>query len=94
MSWHDTPIVVQLRRYVGENSYEARSPFASIVTAQLLSGGRAHVCGFLNDGESGPVSKEDLLEIAALLRTKYGVTHIDTERHAKPRTYTTGFGDL
>lgn len=94
MSWHFAPIVLHGRRYTDGRSYEARDEFATIITVQLLGGNRAYVCGFLNNGEEGPLSKQDLLEVAADLRAKYGVTHIDTERHAKPRTYTTGFGDL
>lgn len=88
MAWHAKPIVLHLRRFEDGKGYGAR--FASIVTAQLLGEGRAFLCGFLNDGRTAPISREDRHALGVLLRDDYGVRKIETERHHQPKTYDTG----
>lgn len=86
MTWHAEPIVLILRRYEPGQSYEARDPYASVVVAQLLGGGRAQLSGMLN-GADAPISKADFLELQELLRRQHGVVRIESERGGRARTH-------
>lgn len=88
MSWHAKPITIHLRRFADGKKYGEE--FASIATAQLLEDGHAFVCGFLNDGSEAELTKQDLVEMAQILREKYNVRRISSERRAKLRNYDTG----
>lgn len=87
MGWHAKPLVLHLRRFEPGKGYGDR--FASIVTAQLLGDGRAFLCGFLNDGRTAPISREDRQELGELLRDDYGIGKIETERHHREKSYDT-----
>lgn len=88
MSWHAKPITIHLRRFADGKKYGEE--FVTIATAQLLEDGHAFVCGFLNDGSEADLTKQDLVEMGQILREKYGVRRVSSERRAKPRNYDTG----
>lgn len=90
MTWHAEVIMLTLRRFEAGRSYEARDKFASTATAHILGGNRAFICGFLNDGTRGPISRQDWVELRALLREKHGIEKIETERHEERKDYDTG----
>jgi hypothetical protein len=88
MTWHAEEITVILRRYEPGKSYKARDRFATVAVAQLLGGGRAFLRGMLN-GVAAPLRKADLLELAQLLRDRYGIEHIESERHGEAKVHET-----
>jgi hypothetical protein len=94
MTWHAEVITLTLRRYVDGQSYEARSKFASVATAQLLGGKRAFISGFLNDGTLGPISRQDWADLVTLLRDQFGIERVTSERRSAPREYDTGAAPL
>lgn len=90
MTWHAEPITLTLRRFEDGKSYAARDKFASVATAQLLGGKRAYISGFLADGSRAPISRPDWLDLGLLLRDKYGILKIESERHAVEKSFDTG----
>nr|WP_315210056.1 hypothetical protein [uncultured Albidiferax sp.] len=89
MAWHAEPITLTLRRYADGDSYARRDKFASVATAQLLGGKRAYISGFLSDGTRAPIHKRDWLDLGMLLRDKYGIEKIESERHAVEKSFDT-----
>lgn len=90
MTWHLEPITLHGRRYVSGESFEARDRYATIVTVQILNGTMAYLSGMLTDGKRGPIRKEDLEELGAMLRQQFGIKVIHAERRAAAREYDTG----
>lgn len=90
MTWHAEIIMLTLRRYRPGEAYENRDQFASTATAHILGGSRAYVCGFLNDGTRGAISKADWLDLRRMLRERYGIEHIESERHGERKSFDTG----
>ncbi|MFT3720427.1 hypothetical protein [Pseudorhodoferax sp.] len=84
MPWHAEVITITLRRYEAGKSYEARDPFVGVATVQILGGSRAYVSGFLSDG--APIPRQDWLDLLALLRERYGITRVESERHGRAST--------
>lgn len=89
MAWHAEPITLTLRRFEPGESYEQRDKFAAVATAQILGGKRAYISGFLADGTRAPISKRDWLDLGVLLRDKFGIQKIESERHATDKTFDT-----
>lgn len=90
MTWHAEIITLTLRRYGPGESHAERDRFASVATAQLMGGTRAYISGFLNDGTKGPIHKRDWIALVALLRERFGIEQVESERHGQDRGYETG----
>lgn len=94
MTWHAEPITLTLRRFEPGESYERRSKFAAVATAQILGGKRAYISGFLADGTRAPIHKQDWLDLGLMLHDKFGIQKIESERHAVEKTFDTGHAPL
>ncbi len=90
MTWHAEVITLTLRRFGPGKSFVDRDKFASVATAQILGGKRAYISGFLDDGSEGPIHRLDWLDLAKLMREKFGVLKIESERHASDKSFDTG----
>jgi len=90
MTWHAEIITLTLRRFSPGDSYAQRDKFAAVATAQILGGKRAYISGFLADGSKAPISKRDWIELGLMLRDKFGIHKIESERHAVEKTFDTG----
>ena len=89
MSWHAEIITLTLRRFEPGESYAQRDKFAAVATAQILGGKRAYISGFLADGTRAPIRKQDWVDLGLMLREKFGIHKIESERHAVEKTFDT-----
>ena len=90
MHWHAETITVTLRGYHDGDSYDARDAFPVVATAQLLGGKRAFISGFLKDGKQiERIEKADWEALGVMLRDKFGIHKIESERHAVEKTFDT-----
>lgn len=90
MPWDAEVTSLTVRRFNIGQSRANRDRFASVATVQILGGTKAYISGFLNDGQRGPIHRDDWIDLARLLRDKYGVRKIESERHGEDKSYDTG----
>lgn len=90
MTWHLEITSMTARRYLPGESYDQKSKFASALQVQLMDGGkRAFLSAASNNDARGKITKQDWLELRALLHS-VGVDLIETSRHGEGKDYDTG----